>query len=181
MNFPRLMIGLSLAMLAGCPGDDTADSGNFSTTASSSTSAAASSSDTGETPADSGSSGSPGSSGTAAGSDTTGPTGASFEATVHPIITANCSCHLANVHPTGLTMAEADQAYGNLVSVDSGQNPGMARVEPGDPDNSYMWHKINGTHMKVGGIGGQMPLMMTPLGETDLATIETWIVEGAAP
>ncbi len=54
----------------------------------------------------------------------------------------------------------------------------MARVEPGSPEDSYLWHKINGTHESVGGTGGQMPLNETPLDTATLTVIETWIREG---
>jgi len=71
-------------------------------------------------------------------------------------------------------------AYSVLVDVPSGQLGSMDRVEPGDPANSYLWNKLNDSHASVGGTGNSMP----PSGLLDadtLATIETWINEGANP
>ena len=58
--------------------------------------------------------------------------------------------------------------------------PNMPRVTPAMPANSYLWHKINGTHLQVGGAGSQMPLGV-PLPPGDLRLIEQWILDGALP
>jgi len=55
----------------------------------------------------------------------------------------------------------------------------MMRVVPGDTGSSYLWHKLTGTHTKVGGSGGQMPLGYPALDAKTLGVIETWILEGA--
>jgi hypothetical protein len=54
----------------------------------------------------------------------------------------------------------------------------LARVQPGSLEESYLWHKLKGTHLDVGGEGEQMPL----IGEIDAAELElfeTWILGGA--
>jgi hypothetical protein len=49
-------------------------------------------------------------------------------------------------------------------------------VKPGDPDDSYMVHKIEG----LSGItGGQMPLGETPLPQATIDAIRQWITNGA--
>ncbi len=53
-------------------------------------------------------------------------------------------------------------------------------ITPGEPDASYLWHKINGTQADVGGGGSKMPIGLG-LDEPTLAMIEQWIVEGAKP
>ncbi len=55
---------------------------------------------------------------------------------------------------------------------------GMDYVEPGDPQGSYLWHKLAGTHTDVGGGGGRMP-SSSGLPESTLDIIEEWILEGA--
>ena len=56
----------------------------------------------------------------------------------------------------------------------------MNVVTPNDTANSYLWHKINGTHGKVGGKGGEMPKDGNPdFGTVERDMIETWILEGA--
>jgi hypothetical protein len=55
------------------------------------------------------------------------------------------------------------------------------RVAPYDPDASYLIHKLRGTHLGgcVNGAGDQMPQFAPPLQESDIATIEQWILQGA--
>ena len=71
--------------------------------------------------------------------------------------------------------------YGNLVDVPSTEAPALDRIEPGDPDASYLWHKINGTHASVGGSGNPMPAPAGGLDAGTIATIEAWISGGAQP
>lgn len=56
--------------------------------------------------------------------------------------------------------------------------PSMPLVTPEDPDQSYLWHKINGSHLDVGGAGGPMP-PNGALGGDDQALIRAWIEGGA--
>jgi hypothetical protein len=51
------------------------------------------------------------------------------------------------------------------------------RVAPGDPENSYIYHKLEGA---PGIVGGRMPLNGTPLTEGQIRVIERWIETGAA-
>ncbi|MCH9682069.1 MAG: hypothetical protein K0V04_11595 [Deltaproteobacteria bacterium] len=182
-TLPRFA-GLVLALpLIACPGDDTGDTGGADTASTPTSTAADSTTDGGgSTDAADSTTDAPGSTGTP-GSTTddasTGAVGAEFEQEIYPIIMANCSCHLGAAHPTGLTMGTAAEAYSNLVGVDSGQNPGMARVTPSSAQDSYLFHKVSGTQMDVGGSGGRMPLNMPPLTKEDIGAIQLWIDNGA--
>lgn len=114
------------------------------------------------------------------GESTGGSTGEpppSFGNDVQPILDANCSCHF-DAAPADLSFADAHE---NLVSVASTEAAGLARVEPGSPDDSYLWHKVNGTHASVGGSGDPMPAPSGGLDAGSLATIEAWISGGAEP
>ena len=92
---------------------------------------------------------------------------------VDAILFGNCaSCHYGQ--PAGLAFADA---YNNIVNVESTEAPGMMRVAPGDPDNSYLWRKVEGTHLEVGS-GDQMP-QRGSLSDADKATIHDWIAGGA--
>ena len=71
---------------------------------------------------------------------------------------------------------DAGHAYGNLVGVPASQLPTMARVEPGDPDHSYVWLKIQGAHLGAGGYGETIPVRWT---EDEKARILLWIEQGA--
>ena len=59
----------------------------------------------------------------------------------------------------------------------------MLLIEPGSPGGSYLWHKINNTHIDQGGSGAGMPMGFfggyERLSESDITIIETWINEGA--
>jgi len=87
------------------------------------------------------------------------------------------SCHNAASNYGGLTL-EADVSYANLVNQASGELSSMNLVTPNDPDNSYLYHKLAGTHEDVGGSGSQMPLGGNITTE-ELALVKTWILEGA--
>ncbi|MBL9104906.1 MAG: hypothetical protein JNL82_28430 [Myxococcales bacterium] len=122
----------------------------------------------------------PGETSTGPDDTSTGDEGLSFEADVYPVVVGpNCGCHVQG--SGGLKMGNnAGNAYQALVDQPSG-NGGLDYVEPGDPDASYFWHKINGTQgMVMGGAGSQMPLggMLSP-DEIDLVT--QWISQGALP
>jgi hypothetical protein len=100
---------------------------------------------------------------------------------VQPIFNSNCSCHTSG-SSGGLSLA-IGSAHGNIVNQPSSQLPSMDRIEPNDPNNSYLWRKINNTHVAAGGSGCSMPYdcSVSPslLSATDLTTIETWINSGA--
>ena len=74
----------------------------------------------------------------------------------------------------GLNLAEG-HAYKNLVNVRSKQVM-LDLVRPGDAENSYLVHKLEG---REGIVGKQMPLGSSPLSATDIAVIKEWINNGA--
>lgn len=69
--------------------------------------------------------------------------------------------------------------YDDLVDQDSMQLSSMKLIAPSDPENSYLLHKISGTHLDVGGSGVQMPMGTPALSPEDIALVEAWIVQGA--
>src|SRR6202040_1214173 len=69
------------------------------------------------------------------------------------IFTPICSvCHIGGAAPEGLRLDAAD-SFNFLVGVPSTEVPSLMRVQPGDPDNSYIIQKLEG-HAAV---GVQMP------------------------
>lgn len=130
-------------------------------------------------PTDGGSADASASSGdTGGGSSTGAAAGVDYEADIQPIWDQSCSCHLAGGGSGGLVLA-AGQSYANLVLVSS-PSSGLFYVFPGSLDDSYLWHKLDGTQLDVGGNGAMMPLV-GQLEPDDLDRIATWIAEGALP
>ena len=85
------------------------------------------------------------------------------------------SCALSGCHSDGAWPdLSAGQAYDNIVNVESSRS--IALVEPGDPDNSYLYLKlladadIDGSRMPPGGP------YLTP---DALETVRAWIENGA--
>jgi len=110
------------------------------------------------------------------GGSTGGPVTADFQSIQDNVFTPICSqCHIGASAPQGLQL-DAAHSYNLLVGVPSNEQPDLLRVKPGDPDDSYMVHKIEGL---PGITGGQMPLGETPLPQATIDAIRQWITNGA--
>lgn len=112
--------------------------------------------------------------------------GATLSHAIHiqPIWDASCAPYCHTLGGTGATWFILDEgvAYDELVNVSSLSFPELVRIVPGDPDNSYLWHKINDTHVDFGGGGTSMPPPPSaPLSDDDRDTIRQWILEGCPP
>jgi hypothetical protein len=103
-----------------------------------------------------------------------------FAATVQPFIDKACNCHQSTPILMAPFSLKVGEAYGNLVNVPSMQVPSMVRVKPGSTNDSYLWHKIDGTQAQVGGTGMIMPFTF-PLNANEKAIFERWIAAGAPP
>ena len=54
--------------------------------------------------------------------------------------------------------------------------PGMKRIEAGSKEDSYLFHKLRGTHLDVGGSGLRMPRSGPPyLSDSDVDRIGAFI------
>lgn len=93
------------------------------------------------------------------------------------IFGAICSqCHIGSGAPQGLRLDSEDNSFNFLVDVDANEVPTLKRVAPGDPDNSYIVHKVEG---RAGIVGSRMPLGQDPLSDADIQRIKDWIANGA--
>jgi CHRD domain len=95
---------------------------------------------------------------------------------IQPIFKASCACHLGGFSAAGVSLDDGD-AYASLVSVPSGQSE-LNLVDPGDPEKSYLIHKLRGTQRQVGGSGKRMPEGGS-LSQAKIRLIERWILQGA--
>jgi len=111
-----------------------------------------------------------------------GPLEVSSDATLSniqaSIFTTSCAfsqCHGGDFPKQGLDLT-AGKAFGSLVGVQSQERPALKRVEPGDPDNSYLYLKITGDPSIA---GDRMPFGAPALSSDKIDLIRQWITEGA--
>jgi hypothetical protein len=92
------------------------------------------------------------------------------------IFTPICTrCHTGAAAPLGMPL-DAGVARQNLVGVASVEVPTLLRVNPGEPDSSYLVWKIEG---RPGLVGGRMPLGFQPLSQEQIAAVKEWVEGGA--
>jgi hypothetical protein len=104
--------------------------------------------------------------------DTLQPTFASIQEHVFtPICTA---CHAGAAAPLGLRLDEGS-SYALLVNAPSVEVPALHRVQPSDPDASYLIQKLEG----IAAVGGRMPLNAPALPPATIAVVRQWIADGA--
>lgn len=94
------------------------------------------------------------------------------------------SCHTTaggRVPPVGMDLGSAN-AHAQLVNVRSVNKPGAIRVIPGDPENSYLIHKLEGRTSPESQriFGDRMPRGTGPfLTDGQIRVIKRWIELGA--
>lgn len=105
---------------------------------------------------------------------TFGPNFSEIQANIFTPTCATTGCHFGAGAPQGLRLDEAN-SYGLLVGIASGEVSSVLRVAAGDPNNSYLIQKLEGT----ASVGGRMPLNAPSLDRTSIDTIRQWITDGA--
>jgi hypothetical protein len=91
------------------------------------------------------------------------------------VLTPVCTvCHAGAAAPMGLRL-DAGNSFALLVGVPSVEAPGLLRVAPGRPDDSYLIHKLEGR----AAVGARMPLGGPYLDAATIAVIRQWIADGA--
>jgi hypothetical protein len=87
------------------------------------------------------------------------------------------ACHTSQGRvPEGGLNLDAAVAYTSLVNVPSVGRPALLRVAPGNSDQSYMIHKLEG---RAGIDGERMPLGGPFLSTAQIQVIRQWIDAGA--
>ena len=103
------------------------------------------------------------------------PTFTSIRTQVIQVWCVGCHTGIGRV-PDGQLRLDANTAYGELVNVPSVGKPSAGRVVPGNPDGSYLIHKLEG---RADIVGARMPMGGPFLSQADIAVIRTWIAQGA--
>lgn len=107
--------------------------------------------------------------------DTTSNPPPTYAKSVYPILQENCAntgCHGANTvksdpdagPPRGvhISPSDPDDAYNSLVNKDSFYFKGTKLIEPGDPDNSLVMRKMDGTQSGLASCPGNCGTSMPP-------------------
>ena len=106
-----------------------------------------------------------------------GPLAPNFDSIQANIFEPLCEhCHSGANAPVGLRL-DAANSYLLLVGVPSGERPNILRVAAGDPNNSYLIQKLEGT----AGVGERMPAGLPAVPQADINIVRQWIADGAQP
>ncbi|MBL4849002.1 MAG: hypothetical protein JKY65_26050 [Planctomycetes bacterium] len=103
---------------------------------------------------------------------------------VQEVFDLDCTrCHSGGGGSAGLSL-DAERAYAAIVERKSSQASKMNLVAPGEPELSYLLHKMLGTQLDVGGHGARMPQMGSwgangSLSDAEVARVRRWIEAGA--
>ncbi len=109
-----------------------------------------------------------------------GPTpnpSATFGRVQSVVFTPNCAaagCHSTLSPQQGMSLA-AGQAYGNIVQVPSVERPDLFRVDPGNPDRSYLVKKLRGDP-DITGVRMPNGSTLTP---DEIQLVIDWVRRGA--
>jgi anaerobic magnesium-protoporphyrin IX monomethyl ester cyclase len=104
----------------------------------------------------------------------------SFADDIEPALAQGCTasgCHAAETPAANLVLASG-ASYAQTVGVPSTQAPALERIEPGEPGQSYLLDKLEGTQASVGGTGEQMP-KGGPVDTELIRDLKYWIGDGA--
>jgi len=85
------------------------------------------------------------------------------------------TCHAGASAPQGLRL-DVTNSFTNVVGVPSSQ-VSLLRVDPGNPGQSYLIQKLEGS----ASVGAQMPLGGPPVPQMTIDYVRQWIVDGALP
>jgi len=76
-----------------------------------------------------------------------------------------------------MNLTSATESFNALVNVTSIQEPTFKRVLPGNADDSYIIHKLEGTQQ----VGNRMPFGGPFLDQATIDEVRDWIEAGANP
>lgn len=111
--------------------------------------------------------------------DTTQPATVSYQNDIFPLFLPekygcnNGGCHGAPIVSSNFSVSTYESLF---EAGDEARAIRMCSIKPGDPDQSYLYWKVQG---RIGIRGERMPLQMPPMTASDLELVRVWILEGA--
>jgi hypothetical protein len=105
------------------------------------------------------------------------PTLQSIQTNVFTPICSGCHAGSGGTLPGSLNLSGASASHAAVVGVASTQQPAILRVAAGDPDNSYLIDKLEGTAPPP--TNSRMPLGGPALDQATINAIRQWISAGA--
>lgn len=106
----------------------------------------------------------------------TAPTLTQLQATIFTPICSVCHTGGGSSLPSSMNLSNAVATFAAIVGVASTEQPALMRVAAGNPDMSYLVHKVEGA---AGITGARMPLGGAPLDPALIANVRAWITAGA--
>ncbi|HLT35779.1 MAG TPA: hypothetical protein VK034_05825 [Enhygromyxa sp.] len=107
------------------------------------------------------------------------PTDPTFGTDIWPVLENRCAIMGCHANLSVPLMPDEATSYMNLIGMPAATAQ-VNYVEPGDPDGSYLWHKLAGTASSVEGGGGLLMPVGGQLCGTEFQAIYAWILDGAA-
>jgi mono/diheme cytochrome c family protein len=107
-------------------------------------------------------------------SQNNGVTLASLQQNIFGAICTNC--HTGSNAPRGLRLDSEENSYAFLVKHAADEVPELMRVNPGNPNTSYIIRKLEGAS---GIVGSRMPLGGPYLNQVQINSVRDWIANGA--
>lgn len=106
------------------------------------------------------------------------PAASDFQQIQDTIFTPICTaCHIGANAPQGMRL-DAANSYAMIVGVPSNEVPALKRINPGNPDASYLVQKIQG----IAAQGVRMPANGPPyLTQEQIDLVRRWVAGGALP
>ncbi len=103
------------------------------------------------------------------------PTLSSIQTNIFDLNCALSGCHTGSNPPQGMNLS-AGQAFSNIVNVTSKEISTLSRINPGNPEQSYLYLKVLGDPSIM---FSRMPIGRTPLSVEEIDVIRRWIEAGA--
>jgi mono/diheme cytochrome c family protein len=104
------------------------------------------------------------------------PTLAELQSSIFTPMCSGCHTGGGNALPASLNLSSAAASHTALVGIASVEQASLQRVAPGNAENSYLIHKLEG---RAGITGSRMPLGGPFLSQSSIDQVKEWIAAGA--